>query len=143
MEGRREGECEAPKSGSFICGTSEAHTGIVAFSKRHFAGYYKLFLFIRGDTGMRACECVSAWEKESELKKRSLRRETNTNSHKMGRDGREREKSVCVRICGYARRRKKQNAEVGFRKNAETLPSQNDPRNGKMGLREILRGGSV
>lgn len=49
-------------------------------------GLLRTILFIRGDTGMRACECVSVSEKESELKERSLRRETNTNSHKMRRN---------------------------------------------------------
>lgn len=46
----------------------------------------------------------------------------------------ERRVYVCVCVCGYARRRKRQKWD---RKNAETLPSQNDPER-EMGLKEIL-----
>lgn len=112
--GRERGDkCEAPKSGSFICGTSEVRKGIVAFSKiRNFAGYYELFLFIRGDTGTRACECVCKCLRGGDrCEKKQIRirmRKTRTDE----RETQEGRVYVCVCVCEYARKRKRQNAEV-------------------------------
>lgn len=71
-----------------------------------------------------------------------MRIETDTNSRDAGRDEnreketeserarkRERKKSVCVRVClRICAKEKEAKTRKWDRKNAETLPSQNDPR---------------
>lgn len=97
----REERCEAPKSGSFICGTSEVRMGIVAFSKiRNFAGYYRT-IFIYKRRHRYACVWVCVW---MSARKRSMRKETNTNSHEKNenrwkRNTRGKNACVCVCVC--------------------------------------------